>query len=51
VDTGPRLEAMVAFARAWETEGIDLRGVEVCLPEGDWHGEPPQIGMRERSRN
>jgi hypothetical protein len=36
MDTGPTLEAMVAFARALENEGIDLRGVEVRLPEGDW---------------
>ena len=37
LDTGPTLDALVAFARALETEGIDLRGVEVRMPEGDWH--------------
>jgi hypothetical protein len=36
IESGPTLDAMIAFARALESESIDLRAVEVHLPEADW---------------
>ena len=36
IESGPTIDALIAFARALEGEGVDPRAIEVRLPENDW---------------